>query len=69
MESIYEVGERVELKNLFKIDNNIFIPSGQYAVLLEGPFVFYCEEITLFSWRVLLASGRVERITETYFLK
>jgi hypothetical protein len=69
MESNYEAGERVALKYPY-IHNGylgIFIPSGEFILLVEGPHKSTKYGITVFSWDILTPCGKLIKIAEDYF--
>ena len=69
MESNYEVGDRIELKYPYVDNRNfiIFIPSGEFILLVDGPYKIVKYGSIVFSWNVLAPHGELIRMTEDYF--
>ena len=69
MESNYEAGDRIELKYPYVGNKNFgtFIPSGEFILLIDGPYELVKYGSTIFSWNVLTPSGELIKMTEDYF--
>ena len=69
MESNYEAGDRVALSRpyLYTDEFEIFIPSGEIILLIDGPHTHIKYGITTFSWDALTPNGRLIKITENNF--
>jgi hypothetical protein len=69
MESNYEAGERVSLTKPYTLGgiNCTFIPSGEFVLLVDGPYKTLKYGSTIFSWDILSPYGKLIKITEDYF--
>jgi len=69
MESNYEAGERVSLTKPYTLTGNsgTFIPSGEFVLLVDGPYKSLKYGSTIFSWDILSPCGKLIKITEDYF--
>jgi hypothetical protein len=69
MESNYEIGERIALKYPYVHDGYLgtFIPSGEFVLLIDGPFESKKYGLTVFSWSILSPCGKLIKMAEDYF--
>lgn len=70
MESICEVGDRIELKRQYidSINFGILIPAGEFILLIDGPYKSTSANSVVFSWKVLAPCGRLIKMAERDFL-
>ena len=69
MESNYEAGDRIVLRRPYVLSGSTgtFMPSGEFVLLVDGPFETTKYGLTIISWDVLSPCGELIEITEDHF--